>query len=117
VYVSLRTHLLALLAAKDLRDQQRFTAQTEEVKAALISQEKALRTKAEADDKRFELLNELRTGVATREQADALEKRINEMAARLDRIEGRSTGLSAGWGYLLGVVALIGAVVAFLGSR
>lgn len=95
--VSVLEHVTALLTEMNLRYQQRFDAQTTAINAALLAAEKAV-TKAEiAADKRFELLNELRVGVATTEQVEALEKRLNELAARLDRIEGRSGGLTAGW--------------------
>jgi len=33
------------------------------------------------------------------------------LAAKLDKIEGRGTGLNAGWLYLLGAVAAIGTIV------
>jgi hypothetical protein len=98
-----RTQTEALKAA--------FAERETAVRAALLSQEKAV-TKAEvAADKRFDLLNELRVGVATKEQVDALDKRISEIAARIDRTEGRSTGLSAGWGYVVGAVGLASTVI------
>ena len=110
--VPLLDHMLALMTEADVRYQQRFEAQTTAINAALLAAEKAV-TKAEiAADKRFELLNELRVGVATKEQVDALEKRINEQAARLDRTEGRSGGLNAGWGYLVGGFGVLLALVA-----
>lgn len=98
-----RTQTEALKAA--------FAAQETAVGAALLSQEKAV-TKAEvAADKRFDLLNELRVGVATKEQVDALDKRISEITDRINRTEGRSGGLSAGWGYLVGAVGLASTVI------
>lgn len=82
-----------------------------------IDQDKAI-TKAEtAADKRFELLNELRDGVATKEQFAAAEKLIDGLTSRLDKIEGNSAGVYKSWGLLLGAVAgiatIIGVILAF----
>lgn len=84
------------------------------IDAALVSQEKAIVKAENAAERRFELLNELRDGVATKEQVEALDKVMDGLASRLDRIEGRSGGLNASWGYLIGGVGLIAAVVGFL---
>ena len=112
--VSVLEHIIALLNERDRRYQQRFDDQTTAINAALQAAKEAV-TKAEsAAEKRFELLNELRDGVATAEQLDALEKVVGDLAARVDRFEGRSTGLSAGWGYLVGAAGVVGAVIAVI---
>ncbi len=71
---------------------QRFNDSDKAIQAALASQEKAVIKAENAADKRFELLNELRDGVATREQLDALEKIVNSLASRLSTDEGSSQG-------------------------
>lgn len=115
--VSVLEYFTALLAEKELRDQQRFDGSNIAINAALLAAEKAV-TKAEtAADKRFELLNELRVGVATKEQVEALEKRLNEMAARLDRAEGRSGGFSGAWVALVGAVGMVVAVATLWAAR
>lgn len=88
-----------------------FAAQETAVNAALLSQEKAVVKAEVAADKRFDLLNELRIGVATREQIDALDKRVDDINDRINRTEGRTSGLSAGWGYLVGAVGLAATVI------
>jgi hypothetical protein len=104
---------------------ERYSTQTEAVKAAfaaqeasngaaLGAQEKAVIKAENAADKRFDLLNELRQGVATKEQIEALALRVSDLKERLDKTEGRSGGLSAGWGYLVGAVGLAGAVIAII---
>lgn len=104
-------HLKALLAEMDLRYQQRFDAQTTAINAALLAAEKAV-TKAEiAADKRFELLNELRMGVATKSDYEAQEKLIAALSSRLDKQEGKSIGLSSGWGYLIGAIGLVSGLI------
>lgn len=87
------------------------------VDAALVAQEKAIIKAENAAERRFELLNELRGGVATKEQVEALDKVVDGITSRLDRIEGKSTGLNAGWGYLVGglgaIATIIGVILAF----
>lgn len=101
--VSLKEHFERLLAEKDLRDQQRFDAQEKAltaalnadrlaVQAALTAQEKAV-TKAEvAADKRFDLINELRVGVATRDEVQALEKIVTVMRDEVTALRGATAG-------------------------
>jgi DNA-binding transcriptional regulator YbjK len=136
-------HILALLTERDRRDeerdrryQERFDAQTKALDAAflaqqtaasnaLLSQEKATGaamaasekaiTKAEmATDNRLTLLNELRGGVATREQLEALAARLADMKERFDELKGRGAGANALWGYIAGAVGLLIAVAAFV---
>ena len=81
------------------------------LQAALAAAERASAKTELAGEKRFELLNELRSGVATIEQLKALEKVVNELKARLDRSEGRGSGLNAGWVYLVGALGLAATIV------
>lgn len=75
--------------------QTALTAADRAVQAALLSAEKAV-TKAEVSaNERFELLNELRSGVATVDQLHALEKRFNEFSPRFERLEASLTGIAA----------------------
>lgn len=140
--VSALTHVLALLAEMDLRYQQRFDAQGQALTAALLAADTAVRAaltaaekavaKAEtANEKRFESVNEFRKTLSdqtasfpSRVELQALADRVSDLATRMDKTEGKSTGLSASWGYLvagIGVIATIigaiAAIVAFLGSR
>jgi hypothetical protein len=109
--VSFSEHFKALLAEMDLRYQQRFDAQNTAIAAALLAAEKAV-TKAEiAADKRFELLNELRVGVATKSDYESQEKLIAALSSRLDKQEGKSTGLNASWGYLIGAIGLVSGLI------
>ena len=129
-------HILALLAERDRRYQERFDAQTKALDAAflaqqtaaasaLLSQEKATQTamaasekaitKAEtATDNRLTLLNELRGGVATREQLEALAVRMADLKERFDELKGRGAGANALWGYLVGALGIVFAVAALL---
>jgi len=118
---SAKAHLLALMAEKDKRDQQRFDAQSDAINAALQSAEKAV-TKAEvAAERRFDSVNEFRdtlrdqaTTFVNRAELAALNARLSDLAARVDRNEGQSSGTNATVGYFIaagGVIIAIAAIV------
>lgn len=122
----------ALLLEKSLRDQQRYDAQIKALDAALLAAEKAVQTaltaaekavtKAEmAAEKRFESVNEFRQTLSdqastfiSRDQFEATADRLRELAAKLDKIEGRAGGYSSSWQTLVSVVLVVGAVVAIV---
>ena len=62
-------------------------------------------------DERFKLLNELRTGVATSSELDALEKIMATLVSRLDRLEAHRAGTSSTFGMLAGGITLMVIVV------
>jgi hypothetical protein len=131
--VPLRDHLLSIIEANDRRYEQRFADTKEAAALALGGQEKltqaalvaaqAAVSKAEtATEKRFEGVNEFRASLAdqaarlmpraeTEIRLTALSDRLGELIVRIERNEGRSTGLSQGWGYLVALVAVIGTVL------
>jgi len=127
--VSLREYVEALLAAKDIRDRQRFDAQGQALSAALLAAEKAVQTaliaaekavaKAEtANEKRFESVNEFRKTLSdqtasfpSRVELQALADRVTDLATRMDKTEGRSGGLSDGMKVLISLGSLLIAVV------
>jgi hypothetical protein len=137
--VSLRDHLERMISdlakrfdearAADamLSLQLRETQQTA-VDAALVSAEKAVNAaldaakeavlKAEvATEKRLQLLNELRNGVATREQMTALEQRLSDVKERIDKMDagiaGRAGGLADYIGWIVAAITVISAIVGF----
>lgn len=104
--VPLREHMQRQL--DDMRrmlDERHVAAQTALI-AALATQEKALDKALTAINERLHLLNELRDDVATRAEVGALEKEQVNLASRMDRSEGRGTGVSASWGYLVGALGV-----------
>lgn len=120
--LSLKEHFEALMHAKDVKDAQRYDASQKALDAALLSADRAVQaalqaakeavTKAELSaDKRFELLNELRVGVATTDQLEALEKVVGDLAKRVDMGEGAVKG---GQAKLAGIYAALAAAVAVL---
>lgn len=131
------TAIRVLVDANDLRYQQRFDAANEAVHAALVAAEKAT-TKAEAAaDKRFESVNEFRAQLADqaatfipraesearmRSLAELVEAKyaglldkISDLTETVNRAQGRSAGLGAGWNYLVGLVGLVVAVITIVG--
>jgi len=60
--------------------------------AALIAVKEENRKTEIAAEKRFELLNELRSGVATKDEVKALEKVVEDLKASRDKGEGKGQG-------------------------
>lgn len=123
------THGLAalreLIDERDLRYQQRYDASDKALTAALLAADRAVQaamiaakdavTKAEMSaDKRFELLNELRTGVATTDQVDALAKLIDGLTHRLDMAEGRHAGIKDNRTGIYAAIAALGVAISIV---
>lgn len=99
---TLREHIMGLLAEKD-----------KQIAIALTSAEKAV-TKAEAaTEKRFDSVNEFRKTLSDQASSFVTRVEYDTLKERIDRSEGKSLGLSAGWGYLVGIVGIVIAVAAF----
>lgn len=121
-----------ILALRSLL-QERYETQTKALDAAFVAAEKAVQTALASAEKavskaefaattRFESVNEFRGQLADQaatfmprveaeQRVAALAEKLDVMAARLDKTEGRSTGLSAGWVFLVGGVALISTII------
>lgn len=130
--ITILDHVMALLAEMDLRYQQRFDAQGQALTAALLAAEKAVQTaliaaekavtKAEvANEKRFESVNEFRKTLSDQTQSfpsrvelSALADRVADLATRLDKTEGKTTGKEAVWAYLIAAAAVAVAVVSLI---
>jgi predicted nucleic acid-binding Zn-ribbon protein len=93
--------LRQLIDERDRRYQQRFEASQEALKEALISINERLKT-----------LNELRSGVATSGELQALEKLFNALATRVQQLESEKLGAGK---LVTRVYAGIGAAVAVIG--
>jgi len=91
-----------------------LTEKDKALAAALVAVKEEGAKTERAAEKRFDLLNELRSGVATREQLEALEKIVNELNGRITRSEGKGSGLAQGWVLLLGLVSLIGGILGII---
>jgi len=74
--------------------------------ALLHERDKAITTQLDANEKRLGTLNELRGNVATKDELQALSQRVTDMKERIDRMDGRSTGLKDGWGWIVGAAGV-----------
>jgi hypothetical protein len=92
-------HLRELMDERDKRYQQRFE-----------SSEVALNHARESINRRLDLLNELRDGVATEAELQALQTVVHDLKDRMNLRDGKSSGFSASWAILLGAAMLAIAV-------
>jgi phosphopantetheinyl transferase (holo-ACP synthase) len=104
-------HLREIIDERDRRYQERYEASGKAVEAALLAAKEAVIKAELSADKRFELLNELRTGVATTDQVEALEKIVGELASRITRAEGKGAGIGAMYGW---IITAVGAIVGIM---
>jgi crotonobetainyl-CoA:carnitine CoA-transferase CaiB-like acyl-CoA transferase len=120
--------LNAAFAAQKAATDAALTAADKFAAAAMQAAKEAVEKAETANEKRFESVNEFRAQLT--DQANTFlprsegEQRLAALSEKLDLIQsvvttagGRATGLTAGWGYLLGAVGLIGAVAAIIGTR
>lgn len=101
--IKLKEYFEAILNEKDKALQAALAAVKEENRKTEI-----------AAEKRFDLLNELRSGVATKDQLEALEKVVDDLKTSRDTSQGKTYGLSQGWGILIGIAGLISIIYAFI---
>lgn len=117
-----------LRAADELRYQQlrekeqtaltaALSAAKEAVQTALLAAKEAVVKAEMATERRLEGLNELRQGVATRDQLEALLVRVDDVKTRVDRIEAsriaRAGGLQDYVGWIVALVTVVSAFVGF----
>ena len=89
------THVLALLAEMDLRNQQRFEAQGQAVVAALTSAEKAVQKAEIATEKRFESVNEFRQALNDQTKTFPSQIELEALSQRVDLIRDEMTAMKA----------------------
>jgi two-component sensor histidine kinase len=88
----------------------------------LAASDKAISKAEAATEKRFESVNEFRLTLSDQTKSfiskvefealrDTTGTRISGLSSRLDKIEGKAVGLTAGWIYLLGGLSAVGTVV------
>ncbi len=137
---TLRQDLSRILDEMDRRYQQRYEAQQEGVAAALAAQEKAVNAaliaadraviKAElAAEKRFESVNEFRATLSDQaanlmprleaeSRIQTIADKLAEVTDRLNRSEGKGTGLASAGSIMVAVIGVMigvaGVVLALL---
>lgn len=94
--------------------EEKFRAADKAVEAALTSAKEAVLKAEVASEKRFESINEFRATLSDQAQQFASQEKVNDLVSRFDRLEGRTTGLDAGWAKLLGAAVFAAAIVAIV---
>lgn len=100
-------------------------SQAERVVLALAAANKAVSKAELSTEKRFESVNDFRATLSDQTRTlvskiefdavrDANTARIADLSSRLDKTDGKSAGLNAGWVYLLGILAAAGTVASIV---
>jgi hypothetical protein len=100
-------------------------AHAERVGLALAAADKAVSKAEVATEKRFESVNEFRQTLSDQTRSfiskvefeavrDTNAARIADLASRLDKTEGKTVGLNAGWIYLLGGLSVAATLVSLV---
>lgn len=122
-YVETRFNLLTkamneAFEAADMRYQQRFDAQSDALRAALLVVKEAVVKAESATEKRFESVNEFRQTLTDqastfmpRKESEALYRSITDKLDAIekaqDRLSAEREGVRGGWGYAVGVVGFL----------
>jgi hypothetical protein len=117
----------AAFLAQQLATQTALASAEKAVNTAMIAAEKAVAKAEVSAEKRFESVNEFRAQLtdqaATFMPRSEAEQRINAMSEKIDLLRtfaasttAHGAGVGAAWGYLIGAVGLIGAVIAVVVS-
>ncbi len=105
--VGWRSYVDRILTEHDLRYQQRFDAQAQAIKDALLAAEKAVSKAETATEKRFDSVNEFRKALTDQTSTFVSRIEFDSLKERLDRAEGRAGGYSSLWGYIAAAGGLI----------
>ena len=133
---TLKEYIDTLIAAQDKAVGVGLNAQRTAIDAALTSQKEAVIKAEAAAEKRFESVNEFRAQLATqqstfvtRAEYDAelravksgldtyiksVITKIDDLQDRLNRSEGRNSGIKDVWGYVIGAAAVGGFIIKVL---
>ena len=86
----------------------------EHIEKLLDERDKALTAALVSMNERLALLNELRQGVATKDELKALEKVVDELKTRRDIGQGRGSGIAQFIGWIIAILAIIGFIISNL---
>lgn len=126
---TLRYHLTAMLAEADRRNDQRFTDMQTALQAALAAVKEETAKAERAADRRFESINEFRGLVndlvsgkvdkaeftlslaSILDRMEDVKERVGRNETRITRSEGKGAGKDALWGYIVGAVGVLAALI------
>ena len=111
-----------LMRAEFVTHRALLDSQAEKVALALSASDKAGDKADAATEKRFESVNEFRAQLDDQAKTfisrveftglrDSMSDKVDELRRHAAEAAGKGQGLQAGWGFLIGGVGLIGAVV------
>lgn len=112
---TLHAHVQSLFDEHDKRYEQRFIAQKEALESALASAIRAVDKAESIAEKWRQNANEWRAAMSDRDRAyltkeaaeikfSAIDKAIDEGKDSRIRMQGKTAGLSQGWGFLVGAM-------------
>ena len=115
--------LRELINERDRRYEREWQAVSKSTEVAMTSAQKAVEKAEAAVERRLEGMNEFRGSLADqarllmpRSEAESrmteMSKQLAMLSSRIDRGEGRGSGLNQGWGYLIGAIGAIGGIIA-----
>ncbi len=107
----IKEHFEILLKEKDRYTEGILAEKDKALAAALIAVKEENRKSEIAAEKRFDLLNELRSGVATKDEVKALEKVVEELKTSRDIGSGKSAGYSQFIGWIAFAITFIGFLI------
>lgn len=117
-----KTYLEAAIRSLKEAFMQQIEFQKDLTQQALSDADKAVAKAENAAERRFDSVNEFRATLSDQQRDlatksdvmlrfQALEGRINTLAEDAREIKGRSIGYSSGWGYLVGGIGAVAALV------
>ena len=69
--------------------------------------DRALRTALDSLNRRLKAMNEFRQTLSDQTGTFVTKTEFNALKERMDKQEGRSSGFSAGWGYLIAAITVL----------
>jgi hypothetical protein len=114
---TLHEHHARMLANAQQVNDARFQAIKENTSVALLAAQRAVEKAEAASEKRFEGVNEFRASLSdqamrlmpraeSESRMTALSDQVRDLSSRIDRGEGRGTGLSDGWGVFVAAAGI-----------
>lgn len=118
-------YLKALLDEREKRLQERHASLEKGFSLALASADKAIQKAEAATEKRLEGVNEFRATLADQQRllmpraeveviVKAMTERTNDLKQQLDTLKAERQGIKGGWGYAVGVVGFVLAILALM---
>ncbi|HLG40291.1 MAG TPA: hypothetical protein VI461_11515 [Chitinophagaceae bacterium] len=114
-----------LINANDKNYNQRFDNVVQATQAALAASDRAVSKAETASEKRFDAVNEFRATLADqqrnlmpRNEVEILVKGISDRIKKIENIillsQGKGTGISTSWGFIVGGIAIISGMIALV---